>query len=107
MAQEFVGWEVELANNKIIREGQLEWTKVPKRGIIRLSLFHYGGKRWDLSGKEAYFVKHRASVIPGVENSFRLERRTIGYYEGCNKICYHVEEFTGKFNLEVINTNER
>jgi hypothetical protein len=58
MAQEFVGWEVELANNKIIREGQLEWTKVP-------------------------------------------------YYEGCNKICYHVEEFTGKFNLEVINTNER
>jgi len=107
MAQEFVGWEVELANNKIIREGQLEWRKVPKRGIVRLSLFHYGGKRWDLTGREAYFVKYRASVIPGVENSFRLERRTIGYYEGCNKICYHVDEFTGKFNLEVINTNER
>ncbi len=100
------GWEVELFNKAIIREGELDWKKVPKNQIARLSLF-YNDRRWDLTGKEAYFVKYRASMVPGIQDSFRIERRTIGYYEGCNKICYHVEEGSGKFSMEVINTNER
>jgi len=107
MAKEFVGWEAQLNSGKILREGQIEWRKVPKRDIVRLSLYHYGGKRWDLTDKEAYGIKTRASVSPGAPNSFRIERRTIFYYEGAKKICYHVEEATGKFSMEVIDNSGR
>jgi hypothetical protein len=58
-----------------------------------------------LFGKEAYFIKYRSSEVPGIPESFRLERRTIGFYEGSNKVCYHVNELTGKFEIEVIDTN--
>ena len=105
MAKEFVGWEVQQADGKIFREGQIEWRKVPKRAIVRLSLYHYGGRRWDLTDKEAYGVKTRASVTPGVPSSFRIERRTIFYYEGAKKICYNVDESTGKFSMEVIDNS--
>ena len=98
------GWEVELFNGSILRESDLDWKKVPKNQIARLSLF-YDGREWNLSGKEAYFVKYRASVVPGIQESFRVERRTIGFYEGAKKICYHVEESTGKFSLEVIDNS--
>jgi len=98
-------WEVELNDGTIIYEGQMEWKEVPKRAIQRLTLF-YDGRRWDLTGREAYGVKIRCSMIPGIQESFRVERRTIYYYEGANKICYHVDENTGKFDLEVINTND-
>lgn len=98
------GWEAELTNGAIIREGELDWKKVPKNQISRLSLF-YDNRSWHLTGKEAYFVKYRASVVPGIGDSFRLERRTIGFYEGSKKICYHVEESTGRFTMEVIDTN--
>lgn len=101
----FVGWEVQLKNGNIIREGQCEWKNVPKKDIVRLSLYHYNGRRWDLTGKEAYGVRTRASMTPGVKESFRVERRTIYYYEGATKVCYHVYEDTGKFELEVIDTN--
>jgi hypothetical protein len=98
------GWEVELFNGVILRESDLDWKKVPKNQISRLSLF-YDGRRWDLTGKEAYFVKYRASIVPGIAESFRIERRTIGFYEGAKKICYHVDESSGRFSLEVIDTN--
>ena len=98
------GWEVELSNGSILRESDLDWRKVPKNQIVRLSLF-YDGRQWDLTDKEAYFVKYRASMVPGIQESFRIERRTIGFYEGANKVCYHVDEATGKFSMEVINTN--
>lgn len=98
------GWEVELSNGVILRESDLSWIKVPKNQIVRLSLF-YDGRQWDLTDKEAYFVKYRASVVPGIADSFRIERRTIGFYEGSNKICYNVEEATGRFSMEVIDTN--
>ena len=104
--KEFIGWEVELRDGTMIREGSMEWKEVPKRAIVRLSLYHYNGRHWDLTDKEAYGIKTRASMIPGIQESFRVERRTIYYYEGANKICYHVDENTGKFDLEVINTNE-
>lgn len=98
------GWEVELNNGRILHEGQVEWKAVPKNAIHRLTLF-YDGRRWDIFDKEAYFVKYRASVVPGIPESFRIERRTVGFYEGSNKICYTVEEDTGRFYLEVIDTN--
>jgi len=97
----FRGWQIKLANGTIISEGQMEWSKVPKKQIIRLSLI-YDQRRWDLTNKEAYFVKNRASVVPGVPESFRIERRSIGFYEGAKKVCYNVEEATGKFSMEVI-----
>jgi hypothetical protein len=99
------GWAVELSNGVILQEGDLDWRKVPKKQIVKLSLF-FDGRSWHLTGKEAYFVKNRASVIPGIQDSFRIEERSIGYYEGSNKICYTVNELTGKFTLKVINTNE-
>lgn len=98
-------WEAELKDGTILIEGQVEWKEVPKRAIQRLTLF-YDGRRWDLTEKEAYFIKYRASMAPGVKESFRLERRTIGFYEGAKKICYHVEEDTGKFSMEVIDNSE-
>lgn len=102
----FIGWETELKDGTIIREGEMEWREVPKKAIVRLSLYHHNGRRWDLTGKEAYGVKTTASMVPGVKESFRVEKRTIYYYEGANKVCYNVEEDTGKFYMEVINTNE-
>jgi hypothetical protein len=98
------GWEVELTNGVILKEGDLDWKKVPKNQIARLSLF-YDQRRWDLTDKEAYFVKYRASMVPGIQDSFRVERRTIGFYEGAKKICYHVEESSGKFSMEVIDNS--
>jgi len=97
-------WEVELQDGTILNETKVEWSKVPKKAIIRLSLF-FDQRRWDLTGKEAYFVKTRASVVPGVPESFRVERRTIGWYEGAKKVCYHVDENTGKFSMEVIDNS--
>jgi len=100
----FRGWEVELANGTTIRETKMEWSKIPKRAIVRLSLF-FDQRRWDLTDKEAYFVRTRASVVPGVKESFRIERRTVGFYEGAKKICYNVDENTGKFSMEVIDNS--
>ena len=100
------GWEVELTNGVILKEGELDWKKVPKNQIARLSLF-YDRRRWDLTGKEAYLVKYRASMVPGRQDTMRIERRTIGYYEGAKKVCYHVEELTGKFSMEVIDNSGR
>lgn len=103
--KEFIGWEVQLKDDTIIREGSMEWRDIPKKAIIRLSLYHYNGRRWDLVDKEAYGIKTRASMVPGIKESFRVERRTIFYYEGATKVCYHVYEDTGRFELEVIDTN--
>jgi hypothetical protein len=95
------GWQVELLDGSILEEGQLEWREVPKVKIKRLSLL-YDGRRWDLSGKSAYFVKNKASMVPGVAASFRIERRCVGFYDGAKKIHYIVDEHTGKFNMEVV-----
>lgn len=94
------GWEVELADGRIMKESQVEWNKVPKNGIIRLTL-HYDGRRWDIHDKEAYVQKKRGSMIPGMPDSFRIESRSIGYYEGNKKVFYTVDEFTGRMNMEV------
>jgi len=95
------GWEVTLKDDTVLNEDNTEWKDVPKVKIKVLSLL-YDGRRWDLSDKQAYFIRNKASMVPGIAESFKVERRCIGYYEGAKKIHYTVEEDTGKFNMEVI-----
>ena len=42
-------------------------------------------------------------MVPGVKDSFQIESRSIGYYEGNNKIAYTVDENTGTMRMEVLN----
>jgi len=95
------GWEVTLNDDTVLNEDNTEWKDVPKVRIKVLSLL-YDGRRWDLSDKQAYFIRNKASMVPGIAESFRVERRCIGYYEGAKKVHYIVEEATGKFNMEVV-----
>ena len=94
------GWEVQLKNGTILNENQTTWKEIPKNQIVRLTL-HYDGRAWNLEDKEAYFVQNRASVVPGFSESFQIEQRTVGFYEGAIKIYYTVDEFTGSFNMRV------
>lgn len=97
------GWEVEYADGTKIKEVQQDWKKIPKVGIVRLTL-HYEGRSWTVSGKAAYTQKKRGSVVPGVPDSFQIESRSIGYYDTIDgqpvKVWYTVDEFTGKMTME-------
>jgi hypothetical protein len=95
------GWEIEYADGRVIKEVEMEWSRAPKVGIVRVTL-HYDGKRWDLHNKLAYVQKKRASMVPGVQESFVIESRSIGFYEGKHKVWYTVDEFTGQMKMEVI-----
>lgn len=95
------GWEVELNNGNIMKEIEYSWKEVPHIDIKRLTL-HFDGRKWDLMGKQAYFVKNKASMVPGIKESFRVEERCVGYYEGAKKIHYIVDENTGKFSMKVV-----
>lgn len=99
------GWQVLLDDGSILSEENTGWKDVPKAKIKKLSLL-FDGRKWDLSGKQAYFVKNRASMVPGVPQSFRIERRCVGYYEGATKIYYYVDETTGVFSMEVTDGGE-
>lgn len=94
------GWEVEYADGTIINENQMEWKRAPKTNIVRLTL-HYDNRRWDIENKIAYVQKKRASMVPGIQESFVIESRSIGYYEGNKKVWYTVDEFTGQMKMEV------
>ena len=98
------GWEVEYADGAIIKEVQMEWKKIPKIGIIRVTL-HFEGRQWTIDNKPAYDQKKRGSCVPGVPESFQIESRSIGYYDVLNgdnvKVWYTVNEFTGKMIMEV------
>lgn len=100
------GWEVEYADGKIIKENQMDWKKLPKQNMVRLTL-HYDGRQWDLNNKIAYVQKKRASMIPGVANSFQVESRSVGYYDTVDgktvKVWYTVNEITGFMKMEVEN----
>lgn len=96
----FKGWEIEFSDGTTINEDQADWKNVPKIGIKRLTL-HFMGRRWDINDKEVYFQKKRASCIPGIPESFQVESRTIGYYDGNNKVMYTVDENTGRMIMEV------
>jgi hypothetical protein len=94
------GWQVELYDGTILTEDSTKWKDVPKVKINKLSLL-FDGRRWDLTDRQAYFIKNKASMVPGVKESFQIEQRCIGYYEGAQKVHYIVDEFTGKFHMEV------
>jgi len=100
MRRGFRGWEVEYVDGTSINEEQAEWQDVPKINIVRLTL-HYDGRRWDISNKEVYYQKKHASVIPNITDSFRIESRSVGYYEGNSKVLYTVDEHTGRMQMEV------
>ncbi len=98
------GWEAELKNGKIINEKKMEWKDLPKADIVRLTL-RYDGREWNLHDKDVYTQKKRASTVPGMQDTFRIESRSIGYYDIINdkncKVWYTVNEFTGKMIMEV------
>jgi len=94
------GWEVTLKDGTVLTEESTDWKNVPKSQIETLSLL-YDGRRWDIAGKEAYIVKNTASMIPGIKVSFRVETRSIGYYEGGSKVFYNIDEATGRFKMYV------
>jgi hypothetical protein len=95
------GWEVEYVDGRVIKEVQMKWINIPKIDIVRVTL-HYDGKRWDIHNKPAYVQKKRASMVPGVAESFVVESRSIGYYEDSQKVWYTVDEFTGQMKMEVV-----
>lgn len=95
------GWQVELDDGTILEEDKTNWKDVPKVRIKKLSLL-YDGRRWDLFGHQAYFIKNKASMVPGIAASYRIERRCIGYYEGALKVHFIVDELTGNFTQEVV-----
>ena len=94
------GWEVEYIDGTVVNEDQLPWGKVVKRDIKSLTL-KYDGREWRLSGKDAYVQKKRGSEVPSISNSFRIESRSIGYYDKNCKVWYTVDETTGQMNINV------
>ena len=94
------GWEVELDDGTIIQETKLHWNKVPRSRIIRLTL-RYDGREWNILGKDNYIQKKRGSMEPFDANTFRVESRSIGYYDDTAKVWYTVNENTGRMQMEV------
>lgn len=94
------GWIVTLEDGSIMQESDFDWREVPKGKIKQLSML-FDGRRWDISNKDAYFVRTSASVVPGCQQSFQVEKRSIGYYEGKEKISYVINEFTGDCRIVV------
>lgn len=94
------GWELEFADGLILNESQVDWRRAPKLDIVRLTL-HFDGRRWDIHNKVAYLQKKRGSAVPGVPDSFRIESRSIGYYEEGHKVWYTVDENTGRMQMSV------
>lgn len=97
----FRGWEVQYEDGTTINEEQSDWKNIPKKGIARLTL-HYDGRMWNICDKEFYFQRKRASVVPGFGDSFRIESRSIGYYDGNSKVMYTVNEDTGRMTIETV-----
>jgi len=94
------GWEVEYYDGTVVNEEQIPWSKVIKRNIKRLTL-RYDGREWNLHNKLAYTQRKKGSVIPSIPGSFRIESRSIGYYEKDCKVWYTVNEDTGQMKMTV------
>lgn len=96
------GWEVEFKDGKIITEDMMEWKGVPKKDIVRMTL-RFDGREWNLIDKKGYLQKKRGSMVPGINGSFQVESRSIGYYEDDCKVWYTVNEFNGVMSMEIEN----
>lgn len=101
------GWVVHYEDGTILTEydfvgNSTDWREVPKKGIKSLSLKWYG-KHWSIYGKDIYLQKKRGWVIPvfGLEQEVSVQSRSIGYWEGNNKIFYQVDEQTGQMKMVV------
>jgi hypothetical protein len=98
------GWEIEYADGTVVDEDQMDWKKAPKLNIVRVTL-RYDGREWNITGKSVYVQKKRASMVPGIQDSFQVESRSIGYYDTVDgkdvKVWYTVTEETGKMNITV------
>lgn len=98
------GWELEYNDGTVINEEQMDWPRVPKIGIIRMTL-RYDGREWNIFNRSDYVQKKKASVIPGVPDSFQVESRSIGYYDKVDgkdvKVWYTLNEETGVMKMEV------
>ena len=98
------GWEIEYADGVVVDEDQMDWKKAPKLNIVRVTL-RYDGREWNITGKSVYVQKKRASMVPGIQDSFQVESRSIGYYDTVDgkdvKVWYTVTEETGKMNITV------
>ena len=98
------GWQVELLDGTVISEDQMEWKALPKSDIVTISLL-YDGREWHFNNKTVYIQKKKASMSPGVAESFRVESRSIGYYDVIDgkscKVWYTVNEDTGNMIMEV------
>ncbi len=98
------GWEVEYADGTIINEDQEDWKRIPKVNMVRLTL-RYDGREWNILNKPVFLQKKRASMVPGVNDSFQIESRSIGYYEEQGgktiRVWYTVNENTGKMTMNV------
>lgn len=98
------GWEVEYSDGTIIDEDQTDWSRISKLNIARLTL-RYDGREWNIFNKSDYVQKKKASVIPGVSDSFQVESRSIGYYDKVDdkdvKVWYTIKEETGIMKMEI------
>lgn len=98
------GWEVEYLDGTIIDEDQMDWSRISKLNIARLTL-RYDGREWNIFNKADYVQKKKASVIPGVPDSFQVESRSIGYYDKVDdkdvKVWYTIKEETGIMKMEI------
>lgn len=96
----FRGWEVVYDDDSIVREGQLEWKEVKKNKIKILKLI-FDNRVWAVSEKQGYLQKKKGSMVPGFPESFQVESRSIGFYEGKDKVWYTVDESTGIMKMYV------
>jgi len=96
----FRGWSVLYQDGSTATEADTDWKAVKKNQINKLSLC-YDGRKWELVSKGGYLQKKQASMVPGMPETFRVESRSIGYYDGNSKIWYTVDELTGAMKINV------
>ena len=84
---------------------RMHWNKVPRNRIIRLTL-RYDGREWNILNKDNYIQKKRGSMEPFDTHTFRVESRSIGYYDDNAKVWYTVNENTGKMHMELNNRRQ-
>ena len=94
------GWVVEYFDGSTICEDQIDWRFIKKNQIKILRLW-FDGRCWSISDKEGYLQKKQGSMVPGIQESFLVESRSIGYYEGNAKIWYTVDESTGVMKISI------
>lgn len=101
------GWVVCYEDGTVLTEYDVDgnerpWKSIPKVGIRSLSIKWYN-RHWTIYGKSCYFqYKHGwISPVAGVDLHPNLEERCIGYWDGGEKVCYHVDEQSGKMWITV------